>query len=410
MALRRLDVLFALGVLVGCASAADDGAAGSESALGAAGVAAAGTCTTPDEAIHVAPTGDDSAGGTADAPLRTITRALAGAQPGQTVLVHVGSYKELVTFPRSGAAGRPITLRARCGERPVLDGTGLGAGKALPALVYAEDRAHLVIDGFEMKGLSGKGGNFPAAIWIRGAAKDIVVRNNVIRQIAAENGGRDGGAHGIGVYGTKTDPAEDIVLEANELSDLSLGPSEALVVNGNVRRFKVASNKVHDTNNIAFDFIGYEGTCAGCSGTDLSSAAVDRVREGLVSDNLAYNVTSRGNPAYGQDRSAGCFYVDGGGNITIERNVAHHCDLGVELASEHAGKATTAIVVRNNFLWGNWVAGISTGGYSTGTGPGGGSAQGCSVVHNTIVDSSRDSWAGTGILLQSRNSGNVYVN
>lgn len=395
---------------VGCAGATDDDASGSESALGRAGVGAAGTCMMPALAIHVAPTGNDSASGAAEAPLRTITKALAAAQAGDTVLVHGGTYKELVTFPRSGAPQRPITLRGRCGERPVLDGGGLGGGKPLPALIYAEDRAHLVIDGFELTGLVGKGGNFPAAVWIRGASKDIVVRNNRIHGIIAENRGNDGGAHGIGVYGTRTDPAEDIVLEANELSSLVLGPSEALVVNGNVRRFKVLSNEVYGVDNIAFDFIGYEGTCAGCSGTDLTAAAVDRVRDGVVSDNLAHDVTSRGNPAYGQDRSAGCFYVDGGGNIVIERNVAHHCDLGVELASEHAGKATTAIVVRNNFLWGNWVAGISTGGYSTGSGPGGGSAEGCSVVHNTIVDSSRDSWASTGLLLQSRNRGNTYVN
>jgi hypothetical protein len=407
---RALVGLTATVLAVGCAGASAEDASGSESALRGAGVGAAGACTMPAVAIHVAPNGSDSGSGAADAPLRTITKALAAAQAGDTVLVHAGTYKELVTFPRSGAPQRPITLRGRCGERPILDGTGLGGGKPLPALVYAEDRAHLVIDGLELTGLAGKGGNFPAAVWIRGASKDIVVRNNRIRGIRAENGGSDGGAHGIGVYGTKTDPAEDIVLEANELSNLVLGPSEALVVNGNVRRFKVLSNEVHGANNIAFDFIGYEGTCAACTGSDLTAAAVDRVRDGVVSDNLAYDVTSRGNPAYGQDRSAGCFYVDGGGNIVIERNVAHHCDLGVELASEHAGKATTAIVVRNNFFWSNWVAGISTGGYSTGTGPGGGSAEGCSIVHNTIVDSSRDSWASTGLLLQSRNRGNTYVN
>lgn len=376
-----------------------------------AGLLAAPPCTPPPAgAIHVAPSGSDSAVGTAVAPLKTVAKAVERARAGDTVVVHAGTYNELVTFPRSGEANKPITLRAACDEgRPVLDGTGKGGGVSFPALIGVTDRSHLVVEGLELRRLTGTGGNFPAGVWVRGASKDITLRNVFVHDIKSQ-GGADAGAHGIAIYGTKTDPIEDVTVEASELSHLVLGPSEALVVNGNVRRFTIQKSSVHDTNNIAFDFIGYEKTCASCSGDDLASASVDRVRDGLVTGNVAFNVTSRGNPAYGNDRSAGCFYVDGGGRITIERNIAHHCDLGVELASEHAGKSTSEITVRNNFLWGNWVAGISTGGYDAGTGPGGGSAERCAIVHNTIVDSSRDSWAKTGLLLQNRNIGNTYAN
>lgn len=381
----------------------------------AAGVQTASPCVPPSPTsivVHVAASnGSDSAVGSASAPVRTITKGLSLAQPGDTVLVHGGTYNELVTFPRSGLANKPITLRAACGEpRPLIDGTGKGAGVGFPALVAITDRSHLVVEGLALARLTGAGGNFPAGVWVRGAAKDIVLRNVLVREIKAEAGGADGGAHGIAIYGTNADPIEDVVVEASELQDLVLGASEALVVNGNVRRFTIRRTSVHDANNIAFDFIGYEGTCSGCSGDDLGAPSVDRARDGVVSGNVAYNITSRGNPAYGQDRSAGCFYVDGGGRITIERNTAHHCDIGVELASEHAGKATSEIIVRNNFLFTNWVTGISTGGYDAGNGPGGGRAEGCSVVHNTIVDSARDSWAKTALLLQNRNVNNVYAN
>ena len=46
----------------------------------------------------------------------------------------------------------------------------------------------------------------------------------------------------------------------NELANLTLGSSEALVVNGNVKDFLIEGNRVHDTNNIAIDVIGFEGT------------------------------------------------------------------------------------------------------------------------------------------------------
>ncbi len=267
------------------------------------------------------------------------------------------------------------------------------------------------MEGFELRGLTGVGGNFPAAVWVRGACSDITLRDNVVHTINAEGGGRANGAHGIAVYGTRVTPAEDITIEGNELRDMVLGPSEAMVINGNVRRFTVRGNSVHDVNNIAYDFIGFErDVCPSCNQTDaLDRADVNRVRDGLVVGNLAYNVTSARNPAYAGEKAAGCFYVDGGARIVIERNRAHHCDLGVELASEHAGLSTRAVTVRNNVLWLNDVTGVATGGYDAGNGPGGGAARDCVIVHNTIVDSSRSGWANTGFLLQNRNVNNVYV-
>lgn len=370
-----------------------------------------GGCVNPTRAVHVSPTGADTNDGSEASPVATINRGLALAMPGDTVLVRAGTFRELVVVPRSGAAGSPITLRGRCGERPIIDGTGLGRGVAAPALVRIEGRSHITVEGFELRALSGTGGNFPAGVWVRGASTNITIRANVVHSINAEGGGRDNGAHGIAVYGTSTTPTEDIVLERNELHTMVLGPSEALVINGNVRRFTVRDNTVRDVNNIAYDFIGFEpDVCASCNQTDdLDRADVNRVRDGLVVGNLAFNVSSARNPAYMGTKSAGCFYVDGGGRILIERNRAHHCDLGVELASEHPRLSTRAVTVRNNVLWQNDVTGIATGGYDSGTGPGGGIARDCVIVHNTIVDSSRSGWANTGILLQNRNQNNTYA-
>jgi len=56
----------------------------------------------------------------------TIQAGLNAAQPGDTVEVRAGTYNERVTFPRSGTAGKYITLRGEPGA--IIDGTGCSTG------------------------------------------------------------------------------------------------------------------------------------------------------------------------------------------------------------------------------------------------------------------------------------------
>jgi parallel beta-helix repeat protein len=120
--------------------------------------------------------------------------------------------------------------------------------------------------------------------------------------------------------------------------------------------------------------IGYEG--------ENPNPAVDRARDGTVAGNLVYNINSYGNPAYGTERSADGIYVDGGTNIIIERNTVHHSNIGIELASEHAGRDTSYITVRNNFVYSNTQVGIAFGGYDKRRG----STQYCNIVNNTFYN------------------------
>ena len=74
--------------------------------------------------LHVATTGSDHAEGSADQPLRTISRAAALAQPGDTVVVHGGEYREWVKPQRGGLSDRRrITYTAAPGERVVIKGS-----------------------------------------------------------------------------------------------------------------------------------------------------------------------------------------------------------------------------------------------------------------------------------------------
>ena len=118
-------------------------------------------------------------------------------------------------------------------------------------------------------------------------------------------------AHGIGVFGTDGDhPIEEVEIVDNELANLTLGSSEALVVNGNVKDFLIEGNKVHDTNNIGIDVIGFEGTARS---TVHRGARRDR---GAVTRCGASTATATRRT--GTSRSADCIYVDGGRDILIE--------------------------------------------------------------------------------------------
>jgi hypothetical protein len=74
--------------------------------------------------LHVATSGSDTATGTADRPFRTINRAAAVAQAGDTVVVHAGEYREWVVPRRGGLSDRRrITYEAAEGEHVVIKGS-----------------------------------------------------------------------------------------------------------------------------------------------------------------------------------------------------------------------------------------------------------------------------------------------
>jgi len=66
--------------------------------------------------------GDDQNSGSKEKPWRTIRHALQRLRAGDTLCLRGGTYYEWIIFPRSGEAGKPITLRSFPGEIVVIDG------------------------------------------------------------------------------------------------------------------------------------------------------------------------------------------------------------------------------------------------------------------------------------------------
>ncbi len=76
----------------------------------------------------VANGGDDSNPGTLAEPFATIQHAASQIQPGYTVYIREGTYRETVTPAQSGAAGYPITFEAYNGEQVIISGCDLVEG------------------------------------------------------------------------------------------------------------------------------------------------------------------------------------------------------------------------------------------------------------------------------------------
>ena len=334
---------------------------------------------------YVAPGGDDAHEGTSAAPWATIQHAAEVLAPGNTVYVRGGVYHEQVVVSVSGSqAGGYITFTNAPGETPILDGTGITSPDG-PVAIHIVGQHYLTFHGFEIRNYTTTHPNaVPAGFLIAGAAHHLRLLDNHIHHIEthapldAQLLGAD--AHGVAFYGDDESPLHDVWFSGNEVDHLVLGSSEAVAFNGNVTSFTVTHNLIHDCNNIGLVFIGYEETAP--------STELDQARNGWVSQNTIHDIDSGQNPSYAGDQSADGIYVDGGRDILIERNTVYSANLGIELASEHAGGLAQRIIVRDNLVAHCHVAGLAMGGYDEDRG----STEHCVVINNTFFhnDQSRD--------------------
>lgn len=78
---------------------------------------------------HVSINGDDHNNGSLSKPLKTISAAANLAMPGDTVLVHAGTYREQITPPRGGNSNSErIVYEAAAGEKVVIKGSEIIKG------------------------------------------------------------------------------------------------------------------------------------------------------------------------------------------------------------------------------------------------------------------------------------------
>jgi len=332
---------------------------------------------------YVATTGNNTSEGSLAQPWKTVTYAASQAVAGDTVHVSGGIYNERVVFPRSGSADSYIVFRALPKQMPIIDGSGLSVS-GRQGLFDLKNRSYVRIEGFTLRNYESSIFNaVPVGILIEGGGDGLEIVGNTVESIASTATvnrsllGRN--AHGIAVYGNSMTPISDLLIRDNELKNLTLGSSEAMVINGHVYGFRILGNYVHDCDNIGIDAIGFEGV----GPTD----ALDQARNGLIARNRVERITTVNNPSYGGGTSAGGIYVDGGRDIVIERNEVAYCDIGIEVASEHLGRVTSGITVRSNLIRENRMGGLFIGGYNANST---GDADNCLIAHNTFYNNDTD--------------------
>jgi hypothetical protein len=343
---------------------------------------------------YVSRSGNDTNSGRISSPWRTIQHAANSVKASDTVYVRAGVYNEIVSIPSSGSAsGGYITFSSYPGELAIIDGTGLAIPNGQWGLVTMENQSYIIINGFEIRNYStSSAADVPLGIYIFGAGSHLQITNNHIHNIVTTAKGCGANAFGLTVNGTQApDSINYLTISGNEIDHTTTGCSETLSVNGNVENFRITNNLVHDVNNIGIDAIGYEGVAP--RGSMCGSELCDRARYGEISGNTVYNITSNHNPAYGpgsnnQSFGADGIYVDGGTQVTIERNLVHNTDIGIEMASENPGNKTPGIektdyiTTRNNVVYHSNSVGITIGGYDNKRG----GTDHCSIVNNTLFE------------------------
>ena len=368
-------------------------------------VSVSGAFGQSNSSFYVATTGNDSNPGTQAAPWRTIQHAADMARAGSTVNVRGGTYEELVSINASGNASDGfIAFKSYPGETAILDATRF-TPSGRQGVLTIHGQSYVRIEGFEIRNFrTAERRLAPLGISVMGSGSHIELLKNNIHHIENNFEGRDrpgsgGNGFGIAVYGTDAKaPITDLIIDGNEVHHLKTGSSESLVVNGNVTNFRITHNVVHDNNNIGIDVIGFERTAP--------DPAVDQARDGVVSGNLVFNITSKGNPAYQNEENSDGIYVDGGTRILIEQNVMHDVDFGIELASEHKDRATSYITARNNLIYHCHTAGVSIGGYA----PERGHTDHSRVVNNTLYDNDTSATGSGEFQMQWNMADDIFAN
>jgi hypothetical protein len=286
-------------------------------------------CRTPapEGALHVAVDGDDDNSGDIDQPLARIATAVARAEPGQTVLVRGGTYRQQVPIRETyGTPDAWITLRSFPGERAIIE-SGLGEA----AIGFRRGNAYITVACLTLSG---------PALRPEAAPDSPEQMRNAVRA------GRTGPARLPRNYGVGVD--------IGDLADFRAGrPANhhIRVVANEIRHYAEAGVGVTESNHISVIGNTIHGNAKhGChSGSGISLSYL--VDEGGPDNADGYSNYVVGNTIYGnENQSYQCFSDDLDGILTDGNGII------VDLTSRHGYTGRT--LVADNLTFDNGGRGI----------------------------------------------------
>jgi len=204
---------------------------------------------------YVATTGSDSNPGTLASPFRHLTTAAATAtQPGDTVIVMDGTYDNegvvapnvVVILSYSGTAGNPITFRAQNRGKAILDSMNSSTTTSCngaSAYFGLKSVSFIVIQGFVIQRGCDSG------IETNGAAHDIIIRRNEIRNIANHTVTDQMGRSGIYLHASEY----NFIFDGNSFHDIGRTDGQTLLhfdhgIYSHAQNMTIINNIFYNTN------------------------------------------------------------------------------------------------------------------------------------------------------------------
>ncbi len=285
---------------------------------------------------YVSPSGNDSANGSLDKPLRTISKALTLVGPGEIIRVQKGTYQEKLVIDSSaqaGTASAPITLR------------GEGLPKVVPTssgwFMAHVQRPHWRIEGFEFD----VRGQRQVAMTFSGNTEGTVIAGNELHH----------GAFGSGIstdYGAK-----GLTFEGNHIHHFARGnvDSHGIVIAPTSSDITIRGNEIHDNSGDSVQCLGPEGFSnnAPARGVLIEDNEMYDNRENAVDLKTCHDVVVRGNRMYGftkstTSRGEAVVVHYSARNVVIEENDIFDTSIGIAVGGNRVGAPPTNISIRRN--------------------------------------------------------------
>jgi hypothetical protein len=286
--------------------------------------------------------GNDANAGTIAAPWRTIAKANATLQAGDTVRVRAGSYSEVIQPAHSGAQDQPIVYAAY-GDGPVIllgesvQKRGVVAiGWDLASQSQGNATSYIVVDGFQIRYQFASQLPDVPVFANRFAYVQISNRSsvhNIIRNCTIVQDG-DALQNFIGAYrqvGISVEGAQYTLMENNDITGMWLG----IWLNGPAPRFNtIRHNTIHDVGSSMVDIGDPE------DGTSI-------LQGNLIEDNTFTNSVNEDGIQFEPNYKSDYSVASNRGTI-IRNNIVRGC---VENAFDLKGAAD--VVIEGNIVYAN---------------------------------------------------------
>jgi hypothetical protein len=246
----------------------------------------------------------------------TLQAAATVANPGDIVCVRAGTYREYVSFSRSGRAGQRIIYMAYPGEKVIFDGAGPTRREYGPGIFEVDNSSYLTFYGFELSNGATDGMlvynskyvtvnrmifsyNHVSGVNFYSDSPNQATYNRVANSVAHHNNGTGGNSDGFKTYSdsfmtirnnisyANSDDGFDTWLGRNNTLEFNLSYGNGWGPNGN-------------GNGGGFKLGGLDGSLQGGYNTVRFNASYGNLSEGFNTNNgtrnILYNNTACDNP------------------------------------------------------------------------------------------------------------------